>query len=150
VNPLRVKKYEWSFYEAIAYSLVEQGFESVGTGSYRETFAKSMGRQKSVIKVPCSGEGLNHNVREAFVYRKYRNRGDSRGVVYAPCRLLPSGCLLMTWVDTTWSSATAPWAYLIDGYQVGFIRGRVVAFDSGCDILPDDYDDADKWAGLER
>ena len=118
-------------------------------GSYRKTFADTYTPQRSVIKVPREQDGFEHNIREAYAYRQYRNRSDIVGIIYAPCRLLSNGCLLMSFVSHVPYDMLPNWAGYIDASQVGKFKGRFVAYDSGCDIQDNDRREALEWAGVE-
>lgn len=112
-------------------------------------FVDHMMPQHSVIKVPRDQNGLEHNIREAYVYRKYRNQPDRHKIVYAPCRLLTSGCLLMSFVSTVSRTELPSWASFIDGEQVGKLKDRFVAYDGGLDIPDEDRAEALHWAGAD-
>lgn len=117
----------------IIAELVKRGFEHVGGGMFREAYM----RKGVVIKVPHNRDGYVDNRTEAAAWRKYRNKPTSLGVYLAPCRLLPNGCLMMRAVDTERPnySSLPTWAQSIDCSQVGFYKGRLVAYDYALDIM---------------
>jgi len=122
-------------------------------GGYRKVFHGPHNANsrhiRCVIKVPKEQDGLEHNIREAYAYRKYRNRPDILGIFYAPCRLLANGCLLMSYVTYVPYTELPSWCRYIDGYQAGKFKDRFVAFDGGCDIPDQDRMEALEWAGVE-
>lgn len=146
---LLIKKYDRQFYDNVERYLRNNGYVNIGMGGYRTAFMNNTGPWHSVIKIPRSQDGFDHNIREAYVYRKYRIKPDKHGVMYAPCRLLSNGCLLMSFVNYVSSEYLPSWAYDIDGYQVGKFKDRFVAYDSGCDISHADKISALEWADVE-
>lgn len=131
---LLVKEYDSDYYSKVGRSLLERGFTCLGSGSFRTTY----GRGKIVIKVPRHWDGFDDNIGEAYAWRKYRNQPSKEGIVFAPCRLLPNGCLMMVLVDVEPDYQALPrWASMLDGAQAGYYKGRVVAYDSGCDLGTD-------------
>lgn len=129
---LQVREYDSILYHNIGKNLLTRGFTCLGSGSFRTTY----GRGKIVIKVPRHWDGFDDNIGEAYAWRKYRNNPkEEDGIVFAPCRLLPNGCLMMVMVDVEPDYQALPkWASMLDGSQAGYYKGRVVAYDSGCDL----------------
>jgi len=120
-----------------------KGFKFIGQGLFRRAYQ----RGKVVIKVPRSICGFEDCVMEAYAYFTFRKNPDYRNYVYAPCRLLTNGCLMMVYVDEVESSHLPKWTGYIDGQQCGLYNNRIVAYDSACDIT--DYRrQAIEWAGL--
>lgn len=122
-------------HESFKTHLRMNGWFFINHGSFREVFH----RGNWVIKVPFTDDGALDNLMEAKAWRKYRDKPTSLGIMLAPCRLLPNGCLLMVAVDTdNW--APPSWNTSINGLEVldknqaGFYKGRVVAYDFGLDL----------------
>ena len=91
--------------------------------------------------------GLVDNIAEAYAYNKYRKSPDVNGIVYAPCRLLRNGCLMMVYVEYSHEPDMPKWIGYIDGCQCGRFNGRAVVYDSGTD-LHRERADALRWAGM--
>jgi len=138
---LLVKQYDGIIHPAIQKYLESSGWKYIGVGSFRAAYR----RKNTVIKVPRNYEGFEDNVTEAYAYRKYRNNPGHRGIVFAPCRLLPSGCLMMPFVVRAEYTQLPEWAQHIDGGQAGKYKDRIVAYDSGYDIKPENRE-AFQWA----
>ncbi len=145
---LLIKRYDKAFFTSVEWYLEDNGYYEVGMGYYRKTFADTYTPQRSVIKVPREKDGFEHNIREAYAYRQYRNRADQHGIVYAPCRLLSNGCLLMSFVSHVPYDMLPAWSHWVDASQVGKFKDRFVAYDSGCDIPDNDRLEALEWAGV--
>lgn len=127
---LLVKKYDPLHFGRVTEKLLNQGFEKIGQGSFRVTYA----RGKVVIKIPYNQAGFEDNLTEAYNWRKYKSTPNTRGFVFAPCRLLPDGSLMMVKVEGIRDWNTIPfWAYKIDGTQCGYHKGKLVAYDYACD-----------------
>ena len=124
---------------ALIASLESIGFEYCGEGYSRKAYL----RKNTIIKVPLSKHGLIDNLSEARAYRLYRDKTMNK-IVLAPCRLLNSFCLMMPRVDIkSWNELKQSiqpvgkipaWVYSIDGAQVGFYKGKIVAYDYAGDI----------------
>jgi hypothetical protein len=111
--------------------LEEKGFEYLSHGSFRRVWE----RGNIVVKVPDNHDGLIDNRVEAHAWRIYRNRPSKMGIVVAPCRLLPNGCLMMVKVEDGFGSVPVPdWSDMIDHDQVGVYKGRAVAYDAALDL----------------
>lgn len=131
ITRLILKEFDRSFYYKVEEELEKKGFKNVGCGSFRTTFQ----RGKIVVKVPRHWDGFDDNIGEAHAYRKYRNNPKPEdGIVFAPCRLLPNGCLMMVYVEYVDHEELPDWGQKLDGSQAGEYKGRIVAFDSGCDL----------------
>lgn len=148
---LEVKAYDGMKYAYFVPKLLKMGFIKTGMGSYRHAYR----RGNVVVKVPRSDSGFVDNIVEAYAYHYYRKEPDDNGFVYAPCRLLPNGCLMMVVVDFSSEEFVCEevvglpyWTNWIDGCQVGRYNGRIVAFDSANDVTPELRVDAQKWAGV--
>lgn len=123
-------------YDDFRQHLIKAGFVKLDAGSFRVSYK----RGKIVVKVPRNGDGVLDNRIEARAWRKYKSKPSKRGIQYAPCRLLPNGCLMMvaveTYVDTT--SREAPeypvWGMRVEGEQVGLYRGKWIAYDYAWDV----------------
>lgn len=138
---LLVKQYDNVIHSAIQKHLENTGWEYIGCGSFRTAFR----RKNAVIKVPHNQEGFEDNLAEAYAYRKYRSNPGLYGIVFAPCRLLPSGCLLMPYIARANYMQLPNWAQRIDGAQAGKYKDRFVAYDSGFDIKQENKE-AFQWA----
>jgi hypothetical protein len=100
-----------------------------------------MGRNRAVyahgrfvIKVPCRDQGYSDNHNEARISRKYGRGPDLDGILYARCRLLANGWLVMERLDVEYipPEVRPRWADFVDCAQVGRTRdGRIVAYDFG-------------------
>jgi hypothetical protein len=101
----------------------------LGSGYSRACYADG----RWVIKVPLNDYGLADNSREARLSRRWGRGPDQNGVLYARCRLLKNGWLVMERVDTSVPDEAQPrWADYVDCQQVGLTRaGRIVAYDFG-------------------
>ena len=129
---LIVREFNPDYYKKVCKELEDRGFKFVGCGSFRNTYK----RGNIVVKVPRHWDGFDDNIGEAYAWRKYRNNPkEEDGIVFAPCRLLPNGCLMMVLVDVEPDYQSLPqWASHLDGSQAGYYKGRVVAYDAGCDL----------------
>jgi hypothetical protein len=144
IMSLIVKQYNdqaYSVYKDFEETLRSKKFHHLGEGSYRRGWQ----RKNVVIKVPKCEVGYCDNILEAYAYRKYRKGPDYNDVVYAPCRLLPNGALLMTFVEFVEYKQLPVWCGYIDGMQCGNYHGRIVAYDAASDIIGKDRSDAMKW-----
>lgn len=109
------------------------GFSYLNEGSFRAVY----GRKNVVIKVPMVSDGIIDNMVEHRAYHTYWNGPTRRGILIAPCRLLPNKCLMMRkmqWADDPDGVGVVDydlpkWSKTIDGCQVGPYNGRVVAYD---------------------
>lgn len=137
------KGYDINIHSAFAEYLQKSGWKYIGVGSFRQAFQ----RGNTVIKVPRNDEGFEDNVTEAFAYRKYRNNPGQFGIVYAPCRLLPNGCLMMPFVKRESWEKLPEWAQGIDGGQAGYYKDRLVGYDTGYDSKHENKE-AFQWAKL--
>ncbi len=127
-------------YERFVFDIESKGFKYVACGSFRSAYI----RNNLVIKVPNNEDGIIDNKIEARAWRKYKNKPANKGIMLAPCRLLPNGCLIMKKVNTKIPSlvynemarldSPIRWAYDIDGNQVGMYRDKLVAYDYAMDI----------------
>lgn len=128
---LVVREFDPEYYTKVCKELENRGFTFIGRGSFRNTYK----RGNVVIKVPRHWDGFDDNIGEAYAWRKYRNNPkDGNGIVFAPSRLLPNGCLMMVVVEHMSTMDMPSWAYNLDGAQAGMYKGRVVAYDAGCDL----------------
>jgi hypothetical protein len=124
------KSYKSSNYIEYKEELYRRGFRRLGEGSFREVYR----RKNVVVKIPHNDSGFDDNIVEAFAYLRYRKGADSNLFVFAPCRLLPNGCLLMVYVEPLFYPNKPLWANYIDGGQVGTYNGRIVAYDSANEL----------------
>jgi hypothetical protein len=142
------KSYNQGFYENIRADLPKQGFKQIGWGSSRYGFQ----RGNIVVKVPHNQGGYYDNIMEAYAYHLYRKKPDSQGRVFAPCRLLPNGCLMMVFVDRKLRTEMPEWTHIIDGAQCGVFKDRIVVYDSAYNLYYDDDELIKKksveWAGV--
>jgi len=130
IMKLLIQRYDSLFYGRVIDNLLSKGFARLGQGSFRVTF----GRGKVVVKVPYNQNGFEDNLTEAFNWRKYRDKPNLNGYLFAPCRLLPDATLMMVHVDTKVFHEELPhWTRYIDGQQVGRYKGKLVAYDYACD-----------------
>lgn len=122
----------YRFYNFIDH-LLENGFEKIGHGSFRDAYA----RGNVVIKVPSCEDGLIDNMVEARGWRTYKKRRTQMGLFVAPCRLLPNGCLMMMRVQIIEDDdpILPGWADLVDNRQVGLYKRRCVAYDFALDLI---------------
>lgn len=128
---LTVREFNEDYYKGVCKELEDRGFQFIGRGSFRNTYK----RGKIVIKVPRHWDGFDDNIGEAYAWRKYRNEPKGEGgIVFAPSRLLPNGCLMMVLVNPLDYKELPLWAQQIDGSQAGEYKGRIVAYDAGCDL----------------
>ena len=111
--------------------LLNRGFKYLDHGAFRHTFV----RGRVVIKVPRGNLGITDNRTEALAYRKWKSHPTEKGLILAPCRLLPNDCLMMVTVDLEheWNGAP-PWVYRIEGAQAGLYKGHWVAYDYAYDV----------------
>ncbi len=122
-------------YDAFRRHLESVGFHKVNYGSFRATYI----RGKVVVKVPRNMDGEIDNRVEAAGWRKYKSNPTKDGILMAPCRLLPNGCLMMAaveqcYVDPHEEGTKHSWVAHIEGWQVGKYRGKIVAYDYALDI----------------
>jgi hypothetical protein len=147
---LRVDRFDYDYFQNIQYVLLGQGYNLLGAGASRKAFHKTSAG--SVIKVPYNSVGLDDNVIEAYCYKKYRSDPDPElGIIFAPCRLISNGCLLMVFVDRAPRESLPDWANEIDGSQAGYFKDKIVAYDSSYDMrmdVPEELVAAKKWAGI--
>jgi hypothetical protein len=126
--------------------LEKSDFEYLDEGSFRRVYH----RKGVVIKLPINELGERHNIFEAFAYWKFRKTPTKRGALFAPCRLLNNGCLMMVYVNPYRGTADLPeWANLIDGRQVSRYRGRWVAYDFAIDIGRATELESSYWADIQ-
>ena len=121
------------FYIDFTQSILAAGFERKGRGSFRRAFK----RNNSIIKIPLNADGVADNLMEAKAYRFYKNKPTSLGIHLAPCRLLPNYALLMPYtahLNFDEHNNMPEWVEMVEGYQVGMHRGRVVAYDFALDL----------------
>ena len=138
-------QYDYDYYRQYEDVLVKASFSHLGVGAYRRAYR----RNNIVVKIPQSHLGMLDNIYEAYAYRKYRLQPGFNGEVYAPCRLLSNACVMMVFTKHITLPGDLPeWSKWIDGQQVGMFNGRVVVYDSACDIGTDDQRAALKWAGV--
>lgn len=133
---------EVSFYESgvhfaeyleIMESLRAKGLTAIGRGSYRVVYARAT-NSKTVIKVPRNLDGEYDNIIEARAWRELRSTPSHYGIRLAPCRLLPDKSLMMVRVEKAPYEVLPAWAKKIDGAQVGYYRGKLVAYDYASDL----------------
>ena len=126
------------------------GYQHVGTGGSRITFLTP--DKKYVVKFPWFEYGILVNKDEHHIWHKYKNNPEpTRGMVFAPCRLIYGSILIMRAVSVLCGNAygdrqgrkviegdpdlpndAPPWASLVDCHQVGKLpNGRWVAYDYG-------------------
>jgi hypothetical protein len=129
--------YDEDVYETFASKLKTRNFRYLGHGSFRRVYE----RKNIVVKVPTMQDGLYDNMIEAYAWRQLRDRPTQHGIVCAPNRLLPNGCLMMVKLDTKLYDENGAyrrlpgWVDAIEKNQVGFYKGRVVAYDYAIDIV---------------
>lgn len=116
------------------------GFGELFGGGFRKGFI----RDKIVIKVPRGRDGEIDNLVEARAWHKYKNNPTSLGFYLAPCRILENGCLMMVTVDTAVRNHPEWVKKMHDGYQVGYYKERVVAYDYALEI-PERVQWEDEW-----
>ncbi len=140
------KHFDKIFYEKAQKDLLKRGFKEIGNGSSRVGFR----RGNIVVKVPYNSGGYRDNIMEAYAYRLYRKNPDSQSRVYAPCRLLPNGCLLMVFVERLERLEMPGWTHIIDGAQCGKYKDRIVCYDSAYNLYYDGDMRANalEWAGV--
>jgi len=141
---LSVKEFDPNICRKFEALLKERGFKCIGGGAFRDGFR----RGGVVIKIPANEMGFQDNITEAYAYRAFRNGADPRTqAIFAPCRLLHNGCLMMVYVDrVTYGPGLPKWVDYIDAQQCGMYKGRLVAYDSGSDIAHL-REKASRWAG---
>ncbi len=130
-------------YQSFIDKMTAAGFEELDCGSFRLTFE----RKGVVIKVPMYSDGIIDNMVEHTAYHTYFNRPLSNGMLLAPCRLLPNGCLMMRkidWDNYEGDSTDPHWGRLVDGGQYGPYKGRMVAYDYALD-LTERFEWEKKW-----
>ncbi len=138
-------EYSFDYYRQYEEVLHKAGFYYLGVGAYRTAFR----RKNVVVKIPQSYLGFLDNIYEAYAYRKYRREPGPNDEIYIPCRLLSNVCIMMPFVKRIQTANELPeWTRYIDGQQVGMFNGRVVVYDSACDIETKDQYEARKWAGI--
>lgn len=131
-----------NYYDQVKDELLESDFRYIGNGCNRTVYI----RKNVVIKIPLHSYGLCDNIKEAYCYKKYRNNPGPNGEVYAPCRLLPNGCLMMVYVKyIPYGDDLPDWTRWIDCGQCGSYKGRIVAYDSATDVTVEDRDEARMW-----
>jgi hypothetical protein len=111
--------------------MTEENWTFLSDGRNRAVY--SHGRY--VVKVPLNEAGYHDNYREANISSKMKRRPNQDGIVFARCRLLPNGWLVMERVDTRYlrRDERPDWADWIDCAQVGIARdGVIVAYDFVC------------------
>lgn len=140
---LYTRDYDYSFFGKIEKELDSVGFEEIGDGCSRRGYR----RGNVVVKIPTNYWGIRHNIAEAYGYRKFRNEPDGYGRVYAPSRMLPSGCLMMVFVDedAVPINELPYWVQTMDGYQAGKYKGRIVAYDMSHNSTDDVRDESPTW-----
>ena len=144
---LYTREYKPSFYSLIEKELESVGFTEIGEGCSRRGWR----RDNVVVKVPTNTWGIKYSIAEAFGYRKFRNESDTLGRVYAPCRLLPSACLMMVYVTTLTDYNELPnWAWNIDGAQAGKYKDRIVAYDMSHNTIDSVMEESQIWDELLR
>lgn len=119
-------------YRDIINKLKSIGFVYVGHGMFRTVYM----RGNVVVKIPHDISGQIDNRTEARAWKIYRDKATSLGIFLAPCRLMSNGCLMMVTVDTNVGKMNLPyWTNIVDSYQVGIYKNRVVAYDYALDII---------------
>jgi len=139
-------------------SFILKGYTFLGMGKDRMTWLAPNGRY--VLKFPRWESGIGANNYEARTWKDSLRNPDPDGPVYAPCRLLRNGALMM-WAARNLQGGTngcqsarerglggndyyeewdngelpedfPPWVYDVDCCQVGILRnGRLAAYDYG-------------------
>lgn len=111
----------------ISNYLKSNNWKYISEGRHRKVYK----RGGVVLKIPANLSGFEANIREREIYLSRRNEG-----IFAPCRLLPNGCLMMVALNNTrgccdYDKNDPSWAQeLMDGPQIGFDRnGKLVAYD---------------------
>jgi hypothetical protein len=140
--PLLVRAFDTEFFLAYEDQLLRQGFDRIGYGSFRRGYS----RRHTVIKVPYNVQGFNDNISEAYCYKQHRDNPNDKGWVFAPCRLMPNGCLMMPFMKRVDYIDLPPWGHVIDGCQLGHYKGRMVVYDSAYNLTPEIISNALKWA----
>ena len=131
LTTLLIKEFDADYYKQVGKELEDKGFTLIGSGSFRNTYK----RGKVVVKVPRHWDGFDDNIGEAYAWRKYRNEPKAEdGIVFAPSRLLSNGCLMMVLVKPMSYDDLPDWGRYLDGSQAGEYKGRIVAYDAGCDL----------------
>lgn len=125
-------RYNCDLYDAFIDHLEKAGFTYIGSGGFRKTYA----RNKVVIKVPYSQDGVYDNLTEARAWAKFKSKPTKYGIELAPCRLLPNGCLMMVKVERKIDKniKVPMWANDVDGGQVGQYKNKIVAYDYALDV----------------
>lgn len=145
-HKLAIDRFDGELYLNYQNLLNRAGWRYLGQGYSRVAY----GRKNVVVKVPMHAEGYNSNILESYLYRKYRNYPDTHGRVFAPCRLLSNGCLIMPFIeralDNCERSDLPQWAINIDGQQCGYYNGRLVVYDANADMGQYLFEEALQWA----
>ena len=137
------KVYDRISFEDYEQTIKDNGAIFLGEGASRKGYKY----KKSVIKIPHNEWGFQDNIIEAYAYNLYGRKPDENGYIFAPCKLLNNGCLLMVLVDRRPYKELPSWANYIDGGQCGIYNGRWVVYDSACDIRPLRFEST-KWANV--
>lgn len=110
--------------------LARDAGEYLGRGTDRLVFAAESGPlDNAVVKVPRHENGEEANEKE---HKRYH--GSGYNFPMAPCEIADSGVLYMVRVDPVPPKkyTNLPgWAKRVDGGQVGWLDGELVAFDYG-------------------
>lgn len=111
----------------IAEQLTSNNWKYIGSGRHRKVYKKG----DVVLKIPVNLDGVEANVMERKLYLSRRKEG-----IFAPCRLLSNGCLMMVALSNTldccdYDKNYPSWVQeLNDGPQIGIDRnGRLLAYD---------------------
>jgi hypothetical protein len=96
----------------------------LGQGRHRRVYK----RGNVVLKIPLNLAGLEANIMEREIFLNRRNED-----IFAPCRMLRNGCLMMRALDDIFIRLDLhpSWARaLIDGPQIGLDKnGKVMIYD---------------------
>jgi hypothetical protein len=143
---LAQKSFDPAFYNEVRNDLIKRGFKGLGNGSSRYGYQ----RGKVVVKVPHNEGGYYDNIMEAYAYHTYRKAPDDIGRVFAPCRLLPNGCLMMVFVERKERYEMPDWTHFIDQAQCGTFKDRIVVYDSAYNLYyhGDIRKNSIAWAGV--
>jgi len=111
-----------------------EAWEYVGQGRHRKVYK----RGGVVLKIPMNLGGAEANIKERQLYISRRKEG-----IFAPCRLLKNGCLMMVALTNTCScddyNENHPlWIKnLLDGPQIGTDRnGKTLVYDYADEYSP--------------